>query len=80
MPTTDLYPGPDKSGPHSRDLLKICFNIILPSTPRFSEWYLFLKFSNQSSVSLVKATTIEREKNLFVHFFVLDVLIWGRLV
>jgi hypothetical protein len=33
-------------------LLKIHFNIILPSTPMFSEWSLFLRISNRSFVKI----------------------------
>jgi hypothetical protein len=44
-PAIDVFPKPDESNPHSHILFfKIRFNITLPSTPRSSKPYLFIRF------------------------------------
>jgi len=46
------YPEPARSNPPplTSHFLKINHNIILPSTPMFSKWSLFLRFTHQNSV------------------------------
>jgi hypothetical protein len=57
VPATCLYPEPAQSvhTPTSH-LLKICLNIILPSTPWSPQWSLPLIFSHLSSPFLIRAT------------------------
>jgi len=52
-PATSPYPDPDASSPHFPSYFpKIHSNIILPSTPRFSESSFPFRFSNQNFVCM----------------------------
>jgi len=47
-PTTFPYPKPDSCHSLPTDFLKLHFNIILPSTPRFSKWSPSLRLSEHN--------------------------------
>ena len=52
-PATHPYPEPDKFCPHLPIyLFKINFNIIIPSVPRSSKWFLCFRFPHQSHVHI----------------------------
>jgi hypothetical protein len=54
-PAIGLYPKPGESNPHSQTYFpKIHFNIILPSTPRSSEWSLPSRLANQNFVRIFR--------------------------
>jgi hypothetical protein len=52
---TSTNPEPDESTIHPfiSDFPEICFNIILPSMPRSSDWYLPFSYSNQYLVCII---------------------------
>jgi hypothetical protein len=50
VPCTWSYPEPDQSSPCPSHILKIHFNIILPSTPGSSKWFLSLRFPRKNPV------------------------------
>jgi hypothetical protein len=50
---TGRYPESDESNPHSKpDFPKVHSNIMLPSTPRSSDWSLPFRPSNQNCVRI----------------------------
>jgi hypothetical protein len=58
-PVTGPYPEPYESNPHpSKYSPKTHFNIILPSTSRYSEWSLLSRLSNQNFVKQIVQSTI----------------------
>ena len=52
QPSTCPYPESDQSSLRPTHFLKIHFNIILPSTPRSSKWFVPLGFSTKFSIHL----------------------------
>jgi hypothetical protein len=51
VPAHRLYPQPDRSSPWpTSHFLKIHFNIIIPSTPGSSKWFLYLSFPHLNPV------------------------------
>ena len=69
-PATCPHPEPDQSGSCTPShLLKINFNIILPSTPGPSKLSLSLRFPCQNSV---RSSTLPKPATCHAHFILLD--------
>jgi len=63
----------DQPTPSQPIFLKIHFNVILPSSPRSSKWFLFLRVFRQNPVRI---SLLVRSCHMSTHLIVLYLIIW----
>ena len=71
-PVTFPFPEADQPTPSQPICLKIHFNVILPSSPRSSKWFLFLRCFRQNAVRI---SLVVNSCHMSTHLIVLYLII-----